>query len=309
MRKKNRSWFQKYWFPLILSIILGIIASTLITLGIWGSFQLDEEKRPDFIAKLVSTAATVVGGVVLYLNFRNAQHNTRLAEERFDAEIDRAAREARLATSRLLAERFSKSIEQLGTNQITGRLGGIYSLEKLSRDSPQEYYRTVMEVLTTFIRSQSSTLLKTKHRQELQSIAVDIQAALTVIGRRYLLESEGGQKLNLSHTNLTEAQLHESLNFENFLFEGACFNGAYLSRINLSHSNLNKAKLNNVNPLDKRLTVKSAKFMNAQLVEAEIMGSQLSRADFSNANLHKANLTLSNFYKSNFIRAKLGEAI
>lgn len=309
MSKQNRSWFQKYWFPFSISIGLGIIVSALIALGVWGSFQLDEEKRPDFIAKLVSTAATVVGGVVLYLNFRNAQRNTKLAEERFESEIDRAAREGRLATSRLLAERFSQAIEQLGSDQITGRLGGIYSLEKLAKDSPQEYYGTVMEVLTTFIRAQSSTLRRTHHQQELRPISVDIQAALTVTGRRELLENISSQKLNLSHTNLTEAQFQENLSFEHFLFEGACFNGAYLSNIELSHSNLNKARLNNVNSLNKGLTVKAAKLNSTQLVEAEIIGSQLSRADFSNANLHKANLSSSNFYKANFVQAKLGEAI
>ena len=299
-------WFQKFLATSTVVGVVAIVVTPLIILGVWGSPQMKTDQRPDFIARLVSTGVTLIGGVVLFLNFKNAQDNTQLAEKRFEAEINRAAGESKLETSRLLAERFSKAIEQLGTDQVTVHLGGIYSLEKLLQDSPQEYYWTVIEVLTSFIRSHSSAFPFPGKQKELSSIPVDIQAALTVIGRCNII-SEGAvdRRVDLSNANLTEAQFNGNLSFKNFLFEGACCNKAYLANVDLSRSILNRAKLNNVNQLENGQPVQVAKFISTQLIQAEIMGAQLSRADFSGANLQQANLSSSNLYQSKFAGAKL----
>ena len=53
-----------------------------------------------------------------------------------------------------MTERYTKAIEQLGEDKLDVRLGGIYSLERVARDSPRDH-PTVMEVLTAFIRVQS----------------------------------------------------------------------------------------------------------------------------------------------------------
>ncbi len=55
---------------------------------------------------------------------------------------------------RRITESFSKAVEQLGSDKLEVRLGGIYSLERISKESPDDY-RTVMENLTAFVRGRS----------------------------------------------------------------------------------------------------------------------------------------------------------
>src|SRR5499426_4629840 len=129
------------------------------------------------------TIAQTIGGLLvllgLYATFRNmeiARENLRVAEEG------------------KLTERFSKAVELLGSDKLDIRLGGIYALERIARDSQKDHW-TVMEVLTAFVREQSrEEYLKSQHSdrqpaypacldpelQELEAIAnrfrVDIQA-------------------------------------------------------------------------------------------------------------------------------------
>src|SRR5262249_52885214 len=140
------------------------------------------------------TIAQIIGGfgllVGLYLTYRNvkiAHKNVEVAEEG------------------KLTDRFSKAVELLGSDKLDTRLGGIYALERIARDSLKDHW-TVMEVLTAFVREQSKKLYEGSKQwstdddgeYEYQyeysdpdlSITVDIQAALTVIGRRKWVDHE-----------------------------------------------------------------------------------------------------------------------
>ena len=55
---------------------------------------------------------------------------------------------------RRITESFSKAIEQLGSDKLEVRLGGIYALERISQESPHDYW-TVMENLTAFVRERT----------------------------------------------------------------------------------------------------------------------------------------------------------
>src|SRR5580658_3202078 len=53
-----------------------------------------------------------------------------------------------------VTDRYTKAIEQLGSDKLDVRIGGIYALERVARDSVRDH-PTVMEVLTAFIREHS----------------------------------------------------------------------------------------------------------------------------------------------------------
>jgi Flp pilus assembly protein TadB len=55
---------------------------------------------------------------------------------------------------RRITENFSKAIEQLGSDKLEVCLGGIYALERISQESPRDYW-AVMENLTAFVRERS----------------------------------------------------------------------------------------------------------------------------------------------------------
>ena len=58
---------------------------------------------------------------------------------------------------RRITESFSKAIEQLGSDRLEERLGGIYALERISKENTDDY-RMVMENLTAFVRERTRRL-------------------------------------------------------------------------------------------------------------------------------------------------------
>ena len=79
------------------------------------------------------------------------------------------------------------------------RLGGIYALEGVMNTSKQ-YHQPVLEALCAFVRD--STIGKIVGTEP----ATDIQAALTVIGRR----ADGLGRVNLTQANIPGSELSRS---------------------------------------------------------------------------------------------------
>ena len=57
----------------------------------------------------------------------------------------------RLNRAGQITERFTRAIDQLGHPELDVRLGGIYALERIARDS-QDDHPQVVEVLTAYVR-------------------------------------------------------------------------------------------------------------------------------------------------------------
>ena len=61
------------------------------------------------------------------------------------------ARTYRVAREGQITDRFSKAIEHLGSDKLDLRLGGIYALERIARDSVRDQ-GPILEVLTAYAR-------------------------------------------------------------------------------------------------------------------------------------------------------------
>ncbi|MHB9023723.1 MAG: pentapeptide repeat-containing protein [Armatimonadota bacterium] len=180
-----------------------------------------------------------------------------------------------------ITERFTKAVEQLGSDNLAICLGGIYSLERIAKDSSKDYL-SVIEILTMFIR---------QHRAWENKFPEDMQAILKVLGRRSRFFTKGeNQLLSLSGANLQGAKLTGG-HFEGFDFtdtkmqEATCihakmsfarFYGTNLSRAVFIHADLNKT------------TIIGADMRNAVLWEADLSGADISYVDFSGASFDKA---------------------
>src|SRR6516225_7491684 len=109
-----------------------------------------------------------------------------------------------------LTDRYSKAIEQLGSDKLDVRIGGIYALERIARDSPRDH-PTIMEVLAAFIREHSREhwppaepgAEPPEHRTR-----PDVQAAATVIGRRTVRHDS--QVVKLAGADLADAHLADT---------------------------------------------------------------------------------------------------
>ncbi|MFO0291150.1 MAG: pentapeptide repeat-containing protein, partial [bacterium] len=256
-----------------------------------GLFAREDKDSRTFAIEVVKTIisalgliATLSAGIVLFLNYRNSQAEMQLTQQR------------------LITERFSKAVEQIGNTKEEVVIGGIYSLERIAKDSPKDQW-TIMEVLTSYIRKNSPIpsniqQLKPEERKKalkkLPSVSISVQAALTVIGRRKVENDQAGDNLaettdsnkikilDLSRTNLRGANLNRA-NLNRANLDGANLNGAKLWVAYLNGANLNGAYLNGAN-------LNGAKLNRADLNRAYLNGADLNGAYLNGAILNGANL-------------------
>ena len=88
-----------------------------------------------------------------------------------------------------ITERFGRAIDQLGSDKLDVRLGGVYALEALMHE-PHADERNIIEVLSAYVRDHPASTAGplTLHRRgdllPTRKLPTDVQAALTVLGRR-----------------------------------------------------------------------------------------------------------------------------
>jgi uncharacterized protein YjbI with pentapeptide repeats len=243
-----------------------------------------------------------------------------------------------------VTERFSKAVELLSEgDKFEARIGGIYLLERVARDSPEDH-PTVMEVLTAFIREQCPISKPcngaNEDDKECPKVRADIQAALTVIGRRESANDKNTRlnlngadlsnaylyKANLKRANLVETNLKRANLIEAHLNDAnlplANLSGARLERANLSNTDLVRADFSKANLCNAKLVnailvnailngtlLESASLNNADLSYADLSNANLSNANLSGTILNKANLSNANFSGAIFSNADLPEQI
>ncbi len=126
---------------------------------------------------------------------------------------------------------------------IEVRLGAVYALERISQDSDRDHMQ-IMEILCACIRTDAP--LDPETPTPFKKPRADIQAALTVIGRRapdkIALELHKGFVLDLRDADLRGAHLHDG-DFAQARFWRGNFQFAVLTRTNLKGAQLNDATL------------------------------------------------------------------
>jgi uncharacterized protein YjbI with pentapeptide repeats len=238
---------------------------------------------------------------------------------------------AQAAQDKQITERFTKAVEQLASQEIAVRLGGIYSLERIANNSKDDHW-TIMEVLTAFVREppplkapleEEKLLLelptyiqKAKDDKQPQKLRIDIQAALTVIGRRDCKNEEENQRLDLHNSDIRGADL-SGANLRRINLFGADLQEAKLFEVNLEQAYLRQAKLQEAllcrARLDKadlgQANLEKAHLMQAKLPGTYLNGAELKCANFSGANLYQTILFQANLENANLRGAILQEAV
>jgi uncharacterized protein YjbI with pentapeptide repeats len=330
-------FLQKY--PLVaITIALLLLILFLWKLPKWQVADIQDTKdRVATESAFRQTLVQLVGGAALLGGLYYTAQTLRTSQETL------RVNQKTLETTQQgqITERFTKAIEQLGSDNRAIRLGGIYALERIARDSETDH-GPVIEVLTTFVREQvpvqrqpENTPQEEKEHPDLQKLLIekgsyvfqeavqvriqaerlraDIQAILTVLGRRTRTYGKGeSQRLNLQFTNLQYADLQGAQ------LQGARLDGAQLQRANvrgayLQHTNLAGAKLQNA-VLDQPhlqeadlgwANLQGADLIHAELQQAKLSGAQLQGAIFAHAQLQGAILSYANLQGAIFADAQL----
>jgi hypothetical protein len=226
----------------------------------WSSWATWSCLREDLAPVLTFIGAAIVAGAALW----QASTARRRHEEQTKADLERRITEA-----------FAKAVEQLGSDKLEVRLGAVYALEDISRESERKYW-PIMEVLTAYVREraplpppQSDEAADQQKEPELSREKIppktDVQAVLTVLGRRdeeKRKQERDDQRLDLSQTDL----------------RGANLTGAHLERANLWGAHLEHADFN------------EAHLEGTDLWGAHLEHAWLGRAHLEGAHIEKAHL-------------------
>src|SRR5262249_19227545 len=158
---------------------------------------------------------------------------------------ERAAIDAvRLAEEGHRRERFTRAVGQLADERLEGRLRALYALEQGAKEAPQQHQPTI-EGACAYPRQPATW--GTGQGGAPARLPTDVQAVLTVLGRRTVAHESGASfRLDLRRTDL----------------RGADLNGVNLERVNLFASHLEAATM-----------------QAARLAHADLRGAWLSNAD------------------------------
>ncbi len=214
-----------------------------------------------------------------------------------------------------ITDRFSKAVEHLGSENIAVRLGGLYALERISKDSEKDYW-TIVEIISAFVREQTqdetavinkdnnleesnkppqSESLNTKlsnqsdNRISLRNTSksfTDVQAALIILGRLPRIKGEIQDRIDLTGANLVNNKIINS-----------DFSYGFFIEANLSKSEFALCNFTQAN------------FREALIKKADFSASNLNRAFLSNANLSGTDFTGADLTDANFDNANLKGAI
>jgi hypothetical protein len=287
-RVVSRSWRTR-WVRLVLAIagVLGVLAVVVVFAPPW---FVDNDSLAGLKAQneVRTTLLQGVAGSLLaigaYFTYRQL-HTTREGQ---------------------ITERYTRAIDQLGHSELDVRIGGIYALERIARDSSSDR-QTIGEVLSAFIRShapwppsrprQYVATAPIEEVPDLNERAPDVQAGLTVLGRGGFAPPTRDDGLYLALADLRRAYLIE-FNLEAANLYGVNLERAFVVGARLDGVNLNKAHCHGTLFIGASLdgaylqeaTLEESSLQRASLEEASLEGANLGNASLEGANLKGANL-------------------
>jgi uncharacterized protein YjbI with pentapeptide repeats len=181
------------------------------------------------------------------------------------------------------SERFTRAIDQLGSDRPHAQLGGIYGLEQIAQQAPDNRL-AVAEVLAAYLHHRiprpATPPPDLSRVEELRVRAPDAQAALTVLGRRHTQETDPWldlRFLDLRRVSLSRADLR------GVRLSGADLRGAVLFNAGLSDADVLGADL-------REAFLGGADLRGSRLGGADLRGAYFADADLRGAGLGGADL-------------------
>jgi Pentapeptide repeats (8 copies) len=300
-RRGQRLWTVIAALPYVIPVALLlslVIAIILVAIGgymyKWGWTGFAGKTLWDWMKLLIVPLILAVGGLLITqmerLNCARAQEldrerlevdrqqtqaQLRQTEQRLELDRERAEQERRLTQEGQITDRFTRAIDQLGATDVEGRrvlevrTGAVYALERISRESPKDY-GPITEILTAYVRVYAPWPPYVDRTPEAPKVPdADIQAILTLLGRRVEDHLFGQYRipLDLYSTDLTGADLER----------------ADLESVDLHQANLHQANLQGAN-------LRGANLRETSLEEAELREADMEEALLDGAILNGANL-------------------
>ena len=293
--ERMRTCTKKVWGWLVgdglfVFVLVMFLAFVILGVLLWCNWQWAWEPRGEPLRNLALILLGVIGlplaiwrSIVAH---RQTQASLRQAQISYE--------QTQISERGFLNERYQKGAEMLGSETLATRMGGIYALERLDREHPNEYHLQIMDRLCAFIRHPIHIGKKPKNDSANKKLDIpskagnskcppDIDAALTAImqrsGRQIDIEDQERKKgywfLDLTGANLSGLVMFAA-NFSYAQLSGANLSKAALLLVDLSHANLSKANLSGAD-------IWNANLSNSDL--SDITG--LTQAELDNAHIQE----------------------
>ena len=291
----------------IVWVLIVLIGGAIIVIEYW--VWMGGGESGSAVLRNLALAATAIIGLPI------AIWRSRVAERQADSAQEQAENSRR----GLLGERFQRSSEMLGSDEVWVCAAGIAGLNRLAQDHPTDYHIQVMELLCTFIQHSS--------RQDdgatngpgnlgqsgggAISTNIPVHAALKAIGsrdhERIEIEEQSGYTLDLNYADLRN-QNFAFLNFSKIHLQYADLSGCRLPHADFSDADLLEANLSNS-------SVGAANFQRAKLHFAKMSNveagpsTDFSGASFDSTELADSQLAGANFLGAEFSNTKISGAV
>ena len=212
---------------------------------------------------------------------RSSQENVKLATTQLQTTQQDA-----------LDARYQRIADMLGSDTVSTRVGGIYSLKQLMGTHPQQYHVPGMELLCSYVRTPPSYTSFSADEPN-KALREDVQAAMNVVGSRdqksIAIEEKANFKIHLEGVDLSYIRL-KNANLSRARFEGANFSNADLMGVNMSGTVLDIAN-----------------FTEASIGDSDLSWSFIQHAVFKRCRLSNCSLIYACLYYTNMTEATFDE--
>lgn len=282
----------------VLGTVLVVVPGVVVDHDLGGA-SVAAQDRLKAVADVRTALLQAVGGMVVLFGAYATWRQLRVSQDTL-----RATQEGHVT------DRFSTAVDQLGSDKLETRIGGLHALWRIAEHSARDR-EAVVSIQAAYLRTHlpwppnrpeaPAADLSINDVVPLEVRAADAQVALTGLGV-LLLQPRENSWVNLGGTDLRRADcdglwLHE-VNLDRSCMEGA---GLY-------HANLRQSSLVSVNLRHADLTtaiLRRARCVLADLRAARLVETDLRDADFTEADLREANVRKADAGGAVFHRADL----
>ncbi|AQS72424.1 pentapeptide repeat-containing protein [Streptomyces pactum] len=280
----------------VLGVVFVVLPAVVVDHDIAGS-SVAAQDRLKAVNDVRTTLLQVLAGLVVLFGAYATWRQVRVSQESL-----RATQEG------YVTDRFSRAVDQLGSDKVDVRIGGLHALRRIAEQSARDR-DAIVSIQAAYLRTrlpwpptgpESPADVAINDVAPLETRVADAQVALTGLGAvcRYREESW----VNLSVTDLRRADC-DGLRLPEVNLDRACMEAA-----GLYHADLTQASLVSVNLRHADLTtaiLRRVRCVLADLRGAKLVETDLRDADFTETDLREANLRKADARGAVFHRADL----
>ncbi|MFE9637075.1 pentapeptide repeat-containing protein [Streptomyces sp. NPDC006463] len=280
-----------------LAVVVVVLPGLVVERDLGGD-RISAAERLGAVNNVRATLIQAVGGAVVLFGAYATWRQLRVNQEGLNA-----TREGHIT------DRFSRAVDQLGSEKTDVRIGGLYALWRIADHSAHDR-ESVISIQAAFLRTHlpwpaqgqdsPAAEMAINAVPPLETRAPDAQVALTGLG--VLCQERQPGWLNVSYTDLRRADC-DGLWLHHINFDGACLEAASIYQVNLTKASLIAANLRHVE-------LGTSVLHQSRCIEADLRGARMVRADlreadFSRADLREANLRKARGHGTKFTGADL----